>query len=387
MKIDHTHYNKKIGGLLNVLLAFSSILVVYSILELALRIVGFEPLAQFMDGRELIIKPSAIEERPYILNPNTEGNAWGTYVKVNSHGFRDREFTVEKEPDVYRIIALGDSITFGKSLAVEKTFPKQLEGMLNQKGNRVEVLNLGHGGYNTLQEVATLEHIGIKFKPNLVILGYCINDLWDISPSAEYIKKVETYRSSPIYRSRLAQLIRVKLDRIQMALLNTRINNESAFVENNKPYIVDVSRDQSLRSLMANLAQLMRVNGNGGFKQYVGMYTSLPYIGRLRYAFERLKKLEREHGFEVIVVLIPFLLETPETKDAYHAVYKIVEHELSRLDFRSIPVYAKFESVGFKNLLMDEKDGIHPNVLGHRLIATRLTEELAIPLFAGSDRS
>jgi lysophospholipase L1-like esterase len=36
---------------------------------------------------------------------------------------------------------------------------------------------------------------------------------------------------------------------------------------------------------------------------------------------------------------------------------------------------------------MDEKDGIHPNILGHRLIATRLTEELAIPSLAGSDRS
>ncbi|GJL70185.1 MAG: hypothetical protein NPIRA06_28200 [Nitrospirales bacterium] len=338
-----------------------------------------------MDGRELIIRPSAIDERPYELNPNAEGNAWGTYVKVNSHGFRDREFHVEKERGVYRVIALGDSITFGKSLAVEETFPKQLEVLVSEKGHQVEVLNVGHGGYNTLQEVATLEHVGIKFKPNLVILGYCVNDLWDISPTAEYIKKVETYRSSPIYRSRLAQLIRVKLDRIQMALHNTRVNNEPTFLQNNKPYIVDVTRDPALQSLMANLAQLLPADGRG-FNRYVPMYTSPPYIGRLRYALERLKGLEREHGFDVMVVLIPFLLETAETREAYHAVYKIVEHELSRLEFQVVTVYSRFESVGFKNLLMKEEDGIHPNALGHRVIATRLTEEFAIPSYAGSNR-
>jgi hypothetical protein len=220
----------------------------------------------------------------------------------------------------------------------------------------------------------------------LVILGYCVNDLWDISPSAEYIKKVETYRSSPIYRSRVAQLIRVKLDKIQMALHNTRVNNESTFLENNKPYIVDVTGDATLQGLMANLAQLMPADGRG-FQPYVAMYTSPPYIGRLRYALERLKKLEREYGFDIMVVLIPFLLETAETRKAYHAVYKIVEHEVSRLDFRIVTLYALFESVGFKNLLMEEEDGIHPNALGHRLIATRLTEDLATPSFAGSARS
>jgi lysophospholipase L1-like esterase len=171
-----------------------------------------------------------------------------------------------------------------------------------------------------------------------------------------------------------------------MALHNTRVNNESTFLGNNKPYIVDVTGDAILHGLMANLAQLMPADGRG-FQPYVAMYTSPPYIGRLRYALERLKKLEREYGFDIMVVLIPFLLETAETRKAYHAVYKIVEHEVSRLDFRIVTLYALFESVGFKNLLMEEEDGIHPNALGHRLIATRLTEDLATPSFAGSARS
>src|SRR5512134_166244 len=71
---------------------------------------------------------------------------------INADGFRDREFPVERGAAA-RIVALGDSVTFGWGVPAEDAWPKQLERLLAADGGPdPEVLNLGVGGYNTRQE-------------------------------------------------------------------------------------------------------------------------------------------------------------------------------------------------------------------------------------------
>jgi lysophospholipase L1-like esterase len=78
-------------------------------------------------------------------------------------------------PGIYRIIALGDSLTYGYGIEEKDTYPRVLETLLNDTF-RVEVLNLGVSGaqsediYNTLREKLP------ELKPNLVIYGMCVND-------------------------------------------------------------------------------------------------------------------------------------------------------------------------------------------------------------------
>jgi lysophospholipase L1-like esterase len=115
--------------------------------------------------------------------PNGKAFLMGTDVTTNSFGLREGERSKAKPPGTYRIVALGDSITMGWGVAQDMTFPAQLERMLNAKppkgfpqGQRYEVLNLGVGNYNTVQEVMRLKNLGLAFNPDLVILGYFIND-------------------------------------------------------------------------------------------------------------------------------------------------------------------------------------------------------------------
>jgi hypothetical protein len=104
-----------------------------------------------------------------------------SYVKMNSHGFRDRERTYEKEKGAFRILVLGDSMTAGLEVPFEKTFPYLLEEKLNSEGSkgskRIEVINLGVSGFSTAQEYLTLKHYGLKYHPDLVILAYFNNDV------------------------------------------------------------------------------------------------------------------------------------------------------------------------------------------------------------------
>ena len=94
-------------------------------------------------------------------------------VVINAAGFRDGEFSVEKRPGVFRIIALGDSVTIGWQVRQQDTYTEVLERGL---AGRAEVYNMAVTGYNTIQEVETLRTKGLRFDPDLVIIGYVHND-------------------------------------------------------------------------------------------------------------------------------------------------------------------------------------------------------------------
>jgi len=104
-------------------------------------------------------------------------------IKINSDGFRDREFSIEKPNNTFRFVALGDSITFGQGVNLSYSFPKVLESLLNSNSNKdtskYEILNLGIPGFNTKEEVNFLEYKGLKYKPNSVIITYVCDDIED----------------------------------------------------------------------------------------------------------------------------------------------------------------------------------------------------------------
>ncbi len=103
------------------------------------------------------------------------------YVYINSEGFRDYDFNVSKNPGTFRIAVLGDSFTYGWGINnVNDTYPKVLEMKLNSIGTkRYEVLNLGIPGYNTPEELDTLKKKVAAYNPDLIILGYVLNDFID----------------------------------------------------------------------------------------------------------------------------------------------------------------------------------------------------------------
>ncbi len=100
-----------------------------------------------------------------------------SHPSTNSHGFRDRERDPEKPAGAVRIGVLGDSVTLGRGVPLEATFPAVLETLLAaEDGLAAEVLNFGVGGYNTGQEVEIYARRGRRFDPDLLLLAYVLND-------------------------------------------------------------------------------------------------------------------------------------------------------------------------------------------------------------------
>ena len=95
---------------------------------------------------------------------------------------------------------MGDSTTAGNGVPdLDKTYTKQLEKLLNTHnttGIHYEVLNMGVGGYHTMQEIETLRVKGLKYNPDLVLVTFCVNDFDLHSDGGLYRKLLEQTRLS-----------------------------------------------------------------------------------------------------------------------------------------------------------------------------------------------
>ena len=119
------------------------------------------------------------------LAANYDGWFAGVPAHTNSLGFRDtREYQLAKAPDTFRVLVLGDSVTFGHGALNETSYPYLLEQRLREWRPAVkwEVWNLGIPGYNTAQELAYLNQIGDRYAPDLVIVGFFLNDFNGFEP-------------------------------------------------------------------------------------------------------------------------------------------------------------------------------------------------------------
>lgn len=105
-------------------------------------------------------------------------------MNVNAHGFRGPEVERDKPEDVLRIACLGDSHTFGSGVADDETWPAHLQRRLETRfpERRIEVLNCGVNGYDTLQEEHWLREGVLAFEPDLVLLQYYVNDAALLNP-------------------------------------------------------------------------------------------------------------------------------------------------------------------------------------------------------------
>ena len=77
---------------------------------------------------------------------------------------------------VARIAFVGNSITLGWGVAERETFaPPVIDGLV-KAGRKVDGFNLGVGNYNTVQELALFRDVGAGLRPDIIVLGYFIND-------------------------------------------------------------------------------------------------------------------------------------------------------------------------------------------------------------------
>ncbi|MFT5733553.1 MAG: lysophospholipase L1-like esterase [Planctomycetota bacterium] len=117
-------------------------------------------------------RPSTVRENRI---PSIDGATWT--CTINAEGHRQTA-PVPASVDAVRVVCLGDSYTFGWAVEDEETYPSALARRL--RALRPEepplVVNAGVPGFNTTQEAAYLEHHWQALDPDVVVLGFVMND-------------------------------------------------------------------------------------------------------------------------------------------------------------------------------------------------------------------
>jgi lysophospholipase L1-like esterase len=110
---------------------------------------------------------------------------YATEIRIDGHGERVPENEPPENPGASRLLALGDSFTFGVGVEAEDAFPEILEDRLqaDSKGPWV-VRNGGVGGYGPLRSARLFLASQASWEPNVVIHAlYLGNDLEDQDPA------------------------------------------------------------------------------------------------------------------------------------------------------------------------------------------------------------
>ncbi|MCK4911197.1 MAG: SGNH/GDSL hydrolase family protein [Thermodesulfovibrionales bacterium] len=129
-------------------------------------------------GLAHIIRMSRNEKIIYELLPDISALFEGKWISTNTEGFRDKQYPVQKGEGVVRVVGIGDSFMFGQSASQDSLYLSVLEYELNNRYPelKVDVINMAVPGYNTAMEVETLKEKGLRFRPDIVMLGFVEND-------------------------------------------------------------------------------------------------------------------------------------------------------------------------------------------------------------------
>ncbi|HUG92600.1 MAG TPA: GDSL-type esterase/lipase family protein [Planctomycetaceae bacterium] len=111
----------------------------------------------------------------------------------------------------YRVLAIGDSCTFGVGVDDDESWPAMLQRQFERGGRTVEVINAGVPGYTAYQGRRYLESEGLALRPDVVVacFGFNDRDSWASRSDVETARLLASSgHDSPLMQSRLYAAIR-----------------------------------------------------------------------------------------------------------------------------------------------------------------------------------
>jgi hypothetical protein len=315
----------------NFLVLFITLLITMGIIDMALRWfypVDYRPPASELPNvaQDIIYQASAIPGLDYELVPGISVIAHGAQVTTNSFGMRGDEPDPQKNR---RLVVTGDSFTFGFNVAQEKIFPHLLKQSLQAKDPNYEVLNLAVSGYATKDEVITLREKGMKWQPEVIIVGYVMND-----PEVEPIQEIPAYFRQP-----------------------------------------DWWQHSHVLRLFARGAKRLEILVKGGGDYYRYLHADQTSWASVVDGFAAIKEMADSGEAKVMVVLFPDLWH-----DWANYPYRDIEQQVSDLaradGFTVINLRDYFSAYPPDQLRVSPTDGL-PNALAHQLAAQSILDYLS----------
>jgi lysophospholipase L1-like esterase len=135
-----------------------------------------ELVAKVESRRNLMTMPEEWRRVPVEVPGAARAYRWHGHIEVhNQEGMRWAAPFPAKRPEVYRVMVVGDSLTYGQGLPEQDTFVALLNRWMGGT-HRIEFLNMGVQGYQSTDVLRVVKKFVPELKPDLVIYAVCLND-------------------------------------------------------------------------------------------------------------------------------------------------------------------------------------------------------------------
>jgi len=335
---------KKKSLKVNLLLLFLSIIISFLIFEAIFRVINFADLPIYENATWLdnsgIYRLSKNDKLIWELDPNKKD--------INSYGMRDYEYNLIKPNNTLRIAVLGDSITMGVFVKKEDIYDNVLERMLNENNNKkkyskIEVLNFGVTGYNVFQYEETLRTKALNFSPDIVIIGFFINDF-------------------------IFTPITLKKDNETLLIINYFKNN---LLLDNKASWFMFRHSKFFRFVYRKLTEIFI------FNEWDGKTRLYPYL--LRYKEEgfksltNIKEIADKNNIKLILILFPDFIEKKSNMPyKYSSVHRELEKFCKKNNIPNIDFLELFKKYDLNEIYSIPDDASHPNKKGNEIVGKEL---------------
>lgn len=346
------------GWLLPAWLLIWTSLLPLSVLEISLRPFhpGFEDRA---GGTALFVGDERLGWR---LRPNVKARWCDREVSVNAKGTVGPEVPYVREPGVRRILFLGDSVTFGYCLDDwDQAFPHRTAVLLERSlGVSVESVNSGVGGYSPWQEYLYLEDEGMRYSPDLVVVGFVQND---------FAEKLDLVRFGGTGEG--SQLVRTTLTRFEALSRRSALVYFARRLGGRLRFGAD-----SRQGAMAHEADQVRSLRGDGDARYIDLIVELTLKN-----LQRIVDLCQSHDVPMLLAIFPFRsqLEEPAASSPPTTSRLLLEFARSNnIHVIDVETAMRERAIGEglepADYMLDES---HPSQRGHGLVAQTLAVYIA----------
>jgi len=366
----------------NLLVLFVTLLIIVFFVEVSLRILYPQQTLKSMQesSRKIFVKYDYL---PFSLKPNSEDihitEEFNIHIKINSKGFRNKEFSLEKSANTTRIMVFGDSFTFGHGVEENETYSAFLEDIFGEE--KVEVINAGYkAAMSPDSYYLFLKNEISKYKPDIVIFGIWVgNDLTDINDN-EWLE---------VDNKGLPLNIKSKLYYVDESnrLRNKNFIDDGSLYRTIGNFLWKYSQTYNLvRNKFSFLLIKIRKSVQDDFdciycdgfnKKHESTWKDMKLI------MEASKEIANSNSFELIVAILP-TKEQVDNKEweryiNFHKDREIVMERpqtefkeiLDSLDIGYIDLLPDFQKLNVDNSFYFENEP-HWNVNGHDLVAQKL---------------
>jgi hypothetical protein len=325
-------FQRKQPSLDNLLLAVTFIMLSLTLIECFLLIFRSKPHIP-----QKIVMPQEWKKRPVSIPGASYAYYWHNILHVHDKNhMRRTDCFPPRSVGRFRIIVVGDSLTYGYGVRSEETYPSQIEATLKKKFS-VEVLNLGVSGYQSEDVLKIVREYIPLLQPDLIIYGVCLNDFL---PSG-----VGEYENDMAYKFPLPERMKTFLsERTSMGQLVSRAYNSLLMdIGLRNDFWTDILKD---------------------FKNYQTRFSE---------DVKNMNDLALSMGLPPIMAMV--LNQYPDLNSKGYQIAMAAERHLTNAGMTVIPTEKFYRNYNKQRMMVSPWEG-HPSAEAHKIFADFLVAHL-----------